>query len=200
MLGCGNFGAPPNPPCSSSKRLASCDSRGERVGPELAGFRLRLPGGLRELLRDLVAMRDDAVAVVLPAVGDALEHRHEAGPSAAILRREVGSADEGGQVRGEPHTHRPAAAAGGGLHERHVNLVHVGPFLAVHLDADEVLVEELRRRLVLERLVCHHMAPMAGRVADAQEDRLVLLARLFKSLLAPRMPVHGVVLVLQKVG
>ena len=61
----------------------------------------------------------------------------------------------------------------------------------------------LRKRgdlLVLERFALHDVAPVAGRVADAQEDGLVLLARLGEGLLAPRKPVHRVVLVLEQVG
>jgi len=48
------------------------------------------------------------------------------------------------------------------LDRAHVDLVDVGPLLAVDLDVDEELVHEARRRLVLERLVGHHVAPVAG--------------------------------------
>jgi hypothetical protein len=41
---------------------------------------------------------------------------------------------------------------------------------------------------------------MAGRIADAQKNRLVLCARFRKRLVIPRKPVHGIVRVLQKVG
>jgi hypothetical protein len=41
---------------------------------------------------------------------------------------------------------------------------------------------------------------MAGRVADAQKDRLVLRARPGKGLVAPGEPVHGIVRVLEQVG
>jgi hypothetical protein len=44
----------------------------------------------------------------------------------------------------------------------HVDRVEVGALLAVELDADEVLVHELRDPLVLERLALHHVAPVAG--------------------------------------
>ena len=52
---------------------------------------------------------------------------------------------------------------------------------------------------VLERLVRHHVAPVAGRVADRDEQRAVLVARPRERLLAPRLPVDRVVLVLQQV-
>ena len=54
--------------------------------------------------------------------------------------------------------------------------------------------------LVLERLALHHVAPVAGRVADREEDRLVLRPGLLQRLLAPGIPVHRVVGVLQQVG
>jgi hypothetical protein len=81
----------------------------------------------------------------------------------------------------------------------HVNLVEVGALLAVNFDVDELLVHQARDLLVLERLALHHVAPVAGRVADAQKNRLVLAFRFFQSLVAPRVPVHGVVRVLQEI-
>ena len=56
------------------------------------------------------------------------------------------------------------------------------------------------RLVVLERLVLHDVAPVAGGVPDREEDRLVLVPRLGERLFAPRVPVHRVVGVLQEVG
>src|SRR4029079_18698939 len=64
----------------------------------------------------------------------------------------------------------------------------------------EMLVEELRDLLVLERFVLHDVAPVARRVADGEEDRLVLLLGLGKGLRTPGVPVHRVVGMLQEVG
>ena len=69
------------------------------------------------------------------------------GTAVAVVRRKICAAEKRFQIRRQEHIERPAALAGRGLHERHVNFVHVGPFLAVHLDADEMFVEELRRSL-----------------------------------------------------
>jgi len=82
----------------------------------------------------------------------------------------------------------------------HVEGVDVRPLLAVDLDADVVLVHERRRLVVLERLVLHHVAPVAGRIADGEEHGLVLGARLGEGLLAPGVPVDRVVGVLKEVG
>src|SRR5204862_283892 len=70
----------------------------------------------------------------------------------------------------------------------HVNAIDIGPLLAIDFDRDAVLVEDLRDGLALERLVRHHVAPVAGRVTDAQENRLLLRARPGKRRLAPRQP------------
>ena len=53
---------------------------------------------------------------------------------------------------------------------------------------------------VFEALVLHHMAPMAGRVADRKKDRFVFVASALQRLFTPRIPIHGVLGVLQEVG
>ena len=61
-------------------------------------------------------------------------------------------------------------------------LVDVGPLLAVDLDADEKTRSSARGDLlVLERLAFHHVAPVARRVADRDQERLVQLARARRS-------------------
>ena len=81
-----------------------------------------------------------------------------------------------------------------------VDAVEVGTFLAVHLHVHERLVHQRGGAFVLERLVRHHVAPVARGVADGQQDGLVLGARSLERLGAPGIPVHGVVRVLQEVG
>ncbi len=139
-------------------------------------------------------------AARLPELLHLLQHLQEARPPVAVVGREIGPAVERLQLRREEHVQRPAALAARGLDEGHVDLVHVRPLLAVHLDADEVRVEEGGDLRALEGLAFHDVAPMAGRVADAQEDGPVLPARLGEGFLAPGIPVHRVVLVLEQVG
>ena len=134
------------------------------------------------------------------ARGDALEHHPPARHALARLGREVGAGVERHAVGREEGVQRPAAVAGHGLHGVHVDGVDVRALLAVDLDRHEVLVHQLRHRGVLERLALHHVAPVAGRVADRDEQRLLLVARAGQRLLAPRVPVDGVVLVLEEVG
>src|SRR5262249_11695994 len=72
--------------------------------------------------------------------------------------------------------------------------------LAIDLDVDEQLVHHRRRRLVLEALVRHDVAPVAGRIADRQQDRLGRRLGLRQRLRTPRSPMDGIVLVLQEIG
>ena len=98
------------------------------------------------------------------------------------------------------HAHRPATASGGGLHKGHVNLVNIRPFLAIKLDAHEVFVEHRAYFLIFKTLPFHHVAPVAGGIADGEKDWLVLLLRLVKGFLTPWKPIHRVVRVLLEVG
>ena len=139
-------------------------------------------------------------APLAPAPGQEQQHLPERRPPVHLPRREVGAGVERLPPGGQEHRHRPAAGAGDRLHHAHVDAVHVGPLLAVDLDVDEVLVQHCRRRLVLERLVLHHVAPVAGGVADRHEHRLVGGGRRGERLVAPRIPVDRVVGVLQQVG
>ena len=114
--------------------------------------------------------------------------------------RVVGAAEERPPVGSEEARHRPAALTGqrdGGVH---VDRVEVGPLLAVDLDVHEAVVHRGGDLIVLERLVGHHVAPVARRVPDRQQDRHVTRSRLGQRLGRPLLPVHRVVGVLAQVG
>src|SRR5262249_54405640 len=70
--------------------------------------------------------------------------------------------------------------------------IDVWPLFAVHLYRDEVVVQNLCGRRVLEALVLHDVAPVARRVADAEEDRLILRLGRRERLVPPRVPVHRI--------
>jgi hypothetical protein len=88
---------------------------------------------------------------------------------------------------------------GQGLDGLHVDLVDVGTLLPVDLDVDEQLVHQRCDVGVLERLVRHHVAPVTGRVAHREQDRLVITPGGGEGLVAPGVPVHRVVGVLAQV-
>ena len=70
----------------------------------------------------------------------------------------------------------------------------------IDLDRHELLVEHRCHAIVLKRLVFHHVTPMAGGIADRQENRFVFGARLGERFVAPCEPVNRVAGVLQQVG
>ena len=100
-------------------------------------------------------------------LGDARQDSREAGHTLAIFGREIGPAVEGLAVGCEKRRHGPAAPAGQHLHRVHVDLVEIRALLAIDLDTDEKIVHQGSDLFVLERLVLHHVAPVAGGVADA---------------------------------
>src|SRR5439155_1973141 len=117
----------------------------------------------------------------------------------AVDRRKVRAAVERHAIGRQEHGHRPTSVPRHRLHGFHVNLVDVRPLFAVHLHADEVTVHDRRDVGVLERLALHHVAPVAGRVADREQERLVFGPRARERVVAPRIPVDGVVRVLQEI-
>ncbi len=143
------------------------------------------------------------VVDLVAALGERVGHRHDhlrpRRHALARLGREVGARVERRALRREEGVERPAAAARERLDGVHVDRVDVRALLAVDLDADEALVHQRRDLRVLEALPLHHVAPVAGGVADRDEERLALLAGAGERLVAPRVPVDGVAGVLQEV-
>ncbi|KKL07536.1 hypothetical protein LCGC14_2585030, partial [marine sediment metagenome] len=101
---------------------------------------------------------------------------------------------------GQPQRVGPPAAAGHQLRGGHVDRVHVRALFTVHLDGDEVLIQDAGNGFVLERLPLHNVAPVAGGIAHGQEDRLAFFLGGGERLGPPGVPVHRVVGVLQQVG
>ncbi len=146
------------------------DGRRQRAAGAPAPDRGALLDGLAELLGLLVELAPAGV----PGVVDGVEEAHEAGHALPVVGWEVRTTEERTAGGVEEHGHGPAAAPRHGLDGLHVDGVDVGPFLAVDLDVDEPVVHHRGDGLVLERLVRHHVAPVARRVADGEQDRLVL--------------------------
>ena len=114
--------------------------------------------------------------------------------------REVGAGEERPTVGEAEDRHRPPPAPGHRLDRLHVDRVDVGPLLAVDLDADEQPVDQRGDVGVLEGLVGHHVAPVAGGVADRDQHRHVPGGGLREGVGAPAPPLDGVVAVLGQVG
>jgi hypothetical protein len=117
----------------------------------------------------------------------------------APFGREVGAGVERLEIGGQEDRVRPPPLAGQDLGRRHVDLVEVRALLAVELDVDELAIHQLGDFRIGERLALHDVAPVAGRVADREEDRLVLRLGARQRLVPPGIPVDRVVPVQQQV-
>jgi hypothetical protein len=107
--------------------------------------------------------------------------------------REVGPAVEDLALGGEEGGEWPAALLDQELDGALVARVHVGPLVAVHLDADEMPVEEVGERRVLVGLAVHHVAPVAPDGADVEQHGSVGAARGVERVGSPGEPVDGLV-------
>ena len=134
-------------------------------------------GAAGKPLAQLLAACPDLLSALAPRLGHRQQHLREGRHPWAILRREICAAVERQTLRGQEHIQRPAAVAGHALHRLHVQRVHVGALLAIDLHAHEALVHQLGGALVLEGLTLHHVTPVAGGVADRDEQRHVALSR-----------------------
>ena len=150
--------------------------------------------GVGEPARDRARGPAYPLAVVAPGRRHRVEEPGEPGG------RVVGAAVERLARRGEEARHGPATLARHRLGGRHVDRVDVRPLLAVDLDRHEARVELRGDGGVLERLVRHDVAPVAGRVAHREEHRHVAPGRLLEGGVGPLPPVDGVVGVLEQVG
>ena len=147
-----------------------------------------------------------AGAIGLPRAVHRAHQVDERRPTERRLRREVRPAEERlERLRIEEHVERPAAARTplGELREHlargHHEFVHVRPLLAIHLHRNARLVQDAGRHHALEALALHHVAPVAGAVANGHEERHLPATRLGDGLRTPRPPVDRVVRMLQQV-
>lgn len=76
----------------------------------------------------------------------------------------------------------------------------MSPLVAIGLDVHQELVHHRGDSGVLEALMRHDMGPMAGGVADREEDGAIAGACFRDGLCAPLPPVDGIVLVQQQIG
>ena len=162
--------------------------------PSRPGGHLRdHPGQLRRALLDLAPL-------VLVRIGDGRHHRRKGRHPVTRQRREIGPRVERLQIRRQKDGERPATAPPHDLYGRLVDLIEIRSLLPVHLHVHEEAIHERGGLFALEGLALHDVTPVAGAVTDGEENRPVLRARPRKRLLAPRIPVDGVVAVLREVG
>ena len=85
------------------------------------------------------------------------------------------------------------------MQRAHIDPIQIRSFFAVEFDGDEIFVEEGGDFIIHERFAFHDVAPMAGGVADAEENRFIFLFRSIEGFLTPWVPIDWVMCVLQQV-
>ena len=206
-----------------SDQEAECHSLGEFGSTtEPSVTRIETPGDLRSRLLEksrrqvfpgcfeftaAAQTRDDFrshALEIFPALpkggGGTLEDSRKSRPPVMVAGGEIRPSKEGNSSGSKENGQRPASRTGRHLDIVHVDCVQFGTFLSIHLDVDETLVHERRNGLILEGLPLHHMAPVAGGVADAQKNRSVQGFCQAQRLFSPGMPVHRIPGVLEQVG
>src|SRR5258708_39195496 len=141
----------------------------------------------------------DALGFVAKQASDLSQHVHKARAAIARGLGEVSAAPDRLAIAVEKHGQRPPAVFAKMVQGRHVELVDVGPLLAVDFDVDEQLVHDGSDPFVFEAFMRHDMAPVAGCVADREQDRLVALLGFAERVRTPRPPVDRIGLVLQQI-
>jgi len=180
------------------------------MGPHQRGDCPLVPSAVDPLLVRREGSADDPLqrvapapqrgALLVPGRSHLVKHLAEGRHPVPGHRWKVGDPREGPQVGKQEQVGGPSGIALEREERLDVDGVHVRAFLPVHLDGHEMGVEESRHLWVREGLMLHHMAPVAGRIADREQDRPVLAPRLLEGLRCPGVPVHRVVGVLQEVG
>jgi hypothetical protein len=152
--------------------MDACGQVGERG---LTQGKLRsLDGELpADMLGKFSSASVQAFALFLPNAVNGFHHLDEARPAVSRHRRKIGPAPKGSAGGRQKHGQWPAALLAHGRQSCHVDLVDVGPLLAIHLDIDEEPVHDVGNFGFLEAFMRHDVAPVAGRVADGQEYRPV---------------------------
>ena len=151
----------------------------------------------RQLLPEFFGVFQDLLLPRAIRVRDGFQNARKAGTAVAVFRRKISAAENRFSGREQEHRHRPAAAARHHLDGGHVNVVQIRPLLAIHFDAYKVVVHQFCDGVVLKRFVLHHVAPMTGRVADAEQNQLVFAGGAFKRFGTPGIPIHRIVRMLE---
>ncbi len=175
---------------------------GEQRGGAECGLAGRFAGGQAlEGQGELGVLPLNVGCMSLEIPGHPAQHLGEPRHSLARLLRKVGSPEEGPAIRRrEEQGQRPAPRAlGDELLGGLIDPVEVRTFLAVDLDVDEQLVHQGRDPRIFEGFVRHDVAPVTGGIAHRQQHGLVRLRGGRERLLAPRVPIDGILRMLEQI-
>ena len=141
----------------------------------------------------------DALRLLAEYTRDFAQNVDEGRLAVAAGFRKIRAAPERLAGGRQEHGQWPATMLAHQVQRRHIDLVDVGPLFAIDLDVDEQVVHHRGGGVVLKALVRHHMAPVAGGIADREQDRLVGAFGLRQRGRVPGPPVDRIVLMLQEI-
>ena len=143
------------------------------MGVSLTGkalFRRRDMGCLAQILQNALATLHQLLRILLPCLRNLKANLGKTRLPFPRLRGKISPSHDGLEFRRQPDTHGPPTMPRACLHEIHVDGIHIRTLLAVHFDADEMVVHHLGNTLIFKRLMGHHMAPVAGRIPNGEKD------------------------------
>ena len=112
-----------------------------------------------------------------------------------IFRGKVGSAKEWTPIGSEECGERPSTLSADGLNGSLIPTIHIGALVAIHLDRNIILINELRDLRILVGFAIHYVAPVTPDGTNIEQHRLVLALGLLEGIGAPLMPfdrlMHG---------
>ena len=126
-----------------------------------AGIRLSGLLASAQVFGDGASSLLQALSVISPQRLQRLQHLGESRRTVSGLFREISACVKGPPVVVQKAVERPAALPGHGHACLHIQMVHIGALLPVHLDADKTLVEYAGGVLILKGFALHDVAPVA---------------------------------------
>src|SRR5438067_5204091 len=139
------------------------------------------------------------MVIICHSEQDTRKARHGLLSILTVVGWKIGTPVEWTTVGSKEDGHGPATLLGKRLHRLHVNVIYIGAFFTIYFNGDKMLIHQASDVFVLEGFALHDMAPVAGRVANTEQDGFVLLLCLLQGFFAPWVPIYRVVGMLQEI-
>ena len=135
----------------------------------------------------------DVAAAIAKCFGDAEENAFEAGAAHRVIGRKICAAEKRFAIGREERGERPAALPGNGADGGLIARVNVGALVAIDFHRNVKLIDHRGNFGIFVALAIDYVAPVAPDCADVEKDWFAGGARGFEGLLAPFVPVDGLV-------
>src|SRR5690242_4987406 len=159
------------------------------------GIKLRARAGESFRLSDPFGERSGGTLELDPfvakGIGYGKKNSAEARAAHLIFGREVRSTEKGLAVRQQKAGKRPASLAGNGADGGLIARIDVGALVAINLHGDKMLVDDFGNFDVFVAFAVNDVTPVAPHRADVEEDGFVFRFGALEGVIAPFMPVNG---------